>query len=174
MSSEAKRAANRQNAKKSTGPRSAAGKMRSRYNALRHGLASVEGGDSFSGQIRPLVENIIAISGASPGIAYAVAKARIELIRARQATIATIDQAVAGQAGGVIGTLSTQARIGLAVAAKASELARITRYERRAWSRLKRILTQLEHETTPALAPGGSNMQENPSDTPELIVTDFC
>jgi len=36
--SEAKRAANRENAKKSTGPKSAEGKERSRANAFKHGL----------------------------------------------------------------------------------------------------------------------------------------
>src|SRR5690242_14115113 len=36
--SERKRNANRQNARLSTGPRSAAGKERSRWNALKHGL----------------------------------------------------------------------------------------------------------------------------------------
>jgi hypothetical protein len=40
MTSERKIAANRMNAKKSCGPRSAAGKRRVRYNPLRHGLAA--------------------------------------------------------------------------------------------------------------------------------------
>ena len=39
MASERQIAANRRNAKKSSGPRSAVGKARSRRNALRHGLA---------------------------------------------------------------------------------------------------------------------------------------
>lgn len=38
--SEEKRAANRANALKSTGPRSAAGKLASRFNALKHGLCA--------------------------------------------------------------------------------------------------------------------------------------
>lgn len=40
MSSDRKIAANRLNAKKSTGPRSSAGKARSRRNALKHGLTA--------------------------------------------------------------------------------------------------------------------------------------
>jgi hypothetical protein len=40
MASPAKIAANRRNARRSTGPRSAAGKARARRNAFRHGLAT--------------------------------------------------------------------------------------------------------------------------------------
>ena len=40
MTSPAKIAANRRNARRSTGPRSAAGKARARRNAFRHGLAT--------------------------------------------------------------------------------------------------------------------------------------
>src|SRR6516162_9199576 len=39
MTSETRRAANRRNAARNTGPRSAAGKKRASQNALRHGLA---------------------------------------------------------------------------------------------------------------------------------------
>ena len=41
MNSERKIEANRRNAQRSTGPRSASGKMRVRRNALRHGLAAL-------------------------------------------------------------------------------------------------------------------------------------
>ena len=40
MTTEAKRAANRANAQKSTGPRSSEGKARASQNATRHGLAT--------------------------------------------------------------------------------------------------------------------------------------
>jgi len=41
MSSQAQVAANRQNGRKGRGPRTAAGKLRARHNALRHGLAAI-------------------------------------------------------------------------------------------------------------------------------------
>ena len=40
MTSAAKIAANRRNARRSTGPRSAAGKARARHNRFRHGLVT--------------------------------------------------------------------------------------------------------------------------------------
>jgi hypothetical protein len=39
MTTERKIEANRKNAKRNTGPRTALGKVRARHNALRHGLA---------------------------------------------------------------------------------------------------------------------------------------
>jgi hypothetical protein len=44
MSSEAQNAANRRNARRSTGPRSAEGKQKSSQNALKWGLSSPHGG----------------------------------------------------------------------------------------------------------------------------------
>jgi len=48
MTSERKIAANRNNAKKSTGPRTEAGRATSRQNARRHGLATGIGSDPAS------------------------------------------------------------------------------------------------------------------------------
>lgn len=48
MTSPRKVAANRRNAKKSTGPRSAAGKRRSSGNARRHGLSATSGGVGYT------------------------------------------------------------------------------------------------------------------------------
>ena len=45
MAFETKIAANRRNAQRSTGPRTALGKVRVRRNALRHGFAAVVVGD---------------------------------------------------------------------------------------------------------------------------------
>jgi hypothetical protein len=49
MASEKQIAANRRNAAQSTGPRTSAGKSRSRMNARRHGLASLLEGASSEG-----------------------------------------------------------------------------------------------------------------------------
>jgi tetratricopeptide (TPR) repeat protein len=85
--------------------------------------------------------------GVAPDVAYAVALARVELIRARQATIETINRAVMAQEDTSQGALSAEVRLGLAVAAKASQLASFARYEKRASSSLRKRLMLVDSET---------------------------
>lgn len=59
MTSKRKVISNRKNAQKSTGPRSELGRMRSRRNALQHGLAIAIGSDpSFSKDIDALTSTL--------------------------------------------------------------------------------------------------------------------
>jgi hypothetical protein len=70
-------AANRANAKKSTGPKSAAGKLRSSRNAYRHGL---------SGPLLPApptLTKVHSIAGELTGAAADFALAHIDLLRIR-------------------------------------------------------------------------------------------
>lgn len=141
MTSAPRIAANRRNAARSSGPRTAAGKTRSGQNAFRHGLSlPIKENDAFGGDILPLAEEIVAISSASPEVAYAVAKARIELIRARRAALEAIEEGLRDQVGTPDENLNPNERLGLAFAAKAPRLASYARYERRAWSRLEKLL----------------------------------
>ncbi|WP_406857189.1 hypothetical protein ABEG18_06040 [Alsobacter sp. KACC 23698] len=85
MTSERQIAANRRNAQKSTGPRSAAGKMRSRLNARRHGLTAVlpEPADrALLGEIERVLQ---AETGAQPGAALPRAAAAA-ILRHRRAS----------------------------------------------------------------------------------------
>ena len=79
MASERQIAANRRNARKSTGPRSAAGKKRAGRNAYRHGLSV-----SMSSNAAFALER-----------ARAVAEAELELARVRRAKVALIERASA-------------------------------------------------------------------------------
>jgi hypothetical protein len=94
MPSERQLAANRRNARNSSGPRSAGGKKRASQNAYRHGLAvTIPLGQQFAGEIERLArkmldgrENPLALS-----YAQSAAEASIELARVRRAKVALIE-----------------------------------------------------------------------------------
>jgi hypothetical protein len=96
MTSAAKIAANRRNARKSTGPRSLAGKMRSRRNAYRHGLAIPISTDiAFADQIERLA-NELSQNASQPDqceAARRAASAHLEYERAHDAKVRTINRA---------------------------------------------------------------------------------
>src|SRR5712691_9429691 len=87
-----KRAANRANAAKSTGPRTAAGKTRVAQNARRHGLEVPAAGDpAFAGDIAALARAICGL-GDEPGDAEATDPAlRLKLHLARRIAVAQVD-----------------------------------------------------------------------------------
>jgi hypothetical protein len=85
MSSENRVRANRANAKRSTGPRTAAGRARSSQNALRHGLASaayVEDRAAVS-ELARLIAGTAAGDAEVMHLAERVAEARLHLERVR-------------------------------------------------------------------------------------------
>ena len=87
MTSNRKRTSNRNNAQKSTGPRSKLGRKKSSRNALRHGLAVAIGSDpAFSNDIEMLA---IAVERAANGhavgeFARQVAEAELDILRIRK------------------------------------------------------------------------------------------
>jgi hypothetical protein len=98
MASERQIAANRRNARKSTGPRSGAGKKRASRNAYRHGLTvSITSTAAFAKQLDNLVREIAGDSEDAIVLerARAVAQAELELARVRRAKIALIERASA-------------------------------------------------------------------------------
>ena len=96
-----KASANRQNARRSTGPRSAAGKRRSAGNAFRHGLAlPIETLSEFVGDIDRLARMICrATAPEDYGLAREVAAATLDLKRIRQARRALERQMLEGPQG---------------------------------------------------------------------------
>jgi hypothetical protein len=98
MASERQIAANRRNARKSTGPRSGAGKKRASRNAYRHGLAlNITSTAVFAKQLDKLVGQIAGETEDAMEIerARAIAQAELELARVRQAKVALIERACA-------------------------------------------------------------------------------
>jgi hypothetical protein len=86
MASEKQIAANRANAKKSTGPRTAAGKLKSSRNAFRHGLSGPLLPDPISSAQGDRVAGEVAGEQASEhqkAEAQGFARAQVELLRIR-------------------------------------------------------------------------------------------
>ena len=98
MASDRQIAANRRNARKSTGPRSGAGKKRASRNAYRHGLSlSITSTAAVAKQLDKLVRKI-AGNTENPILlerARALAQAELDLARVRRAKVALIERASA-------------------------------------------------------------------------------
>ena len=98
MASERQIAANRRNARNSTGPRSGAGRKRASRNAYRHGLTlSISSTAAFAKQLDKLVHKIAGDTEDEIVLerARAVAHAELELARVRRAKVALIERASA-------------------------------------------------------------------------------
>jgi hypothetical protein len=122
--------ANRRNAKKSTGPRSKAGREAARHNALRHGLAIAIGNDpAFRGDIEKLVRALSSGKQEVSDFAREAAEAELEVLRIRKIRAWLFDKFY-------LADTSFPARL----AALSENLAKLERYERRAFSRRKRAL----------------------------------
>jgi hypothetical protein len=98
MASERQLAANRRNARKSTGPRSGAGKTRASRNAYRHGLTlSITSTAEYAKQLETLFRKIAGDTKDPVKLerARAIAQAELELARVRRAKVALIERASA-------------------------------------------------------------------------------
>jgi hypothetical protein len=93
MASERQIAANRRNAKKSSGPRSADGKARSRRNALSHGLSIASRAIPAFQQDVILLARALSPAGEEIGDAALIAAdAEIDLLRIRKYRAALIEE----------------------------------------------------------------------------------
>jgi predicted component of type VI protein secretion system len=98
MASERQIAANRRNARKSTGPRSGGGKNRASRNAYRHGLTlNINSTAAYAKQLDKLVRKIAGESKDAIVLerARAIAQAELDLARVRRAKVALIERASA-------------------------------------------------------------------------------
>jgi hypothetical protein len=98
MASERQIAANRRNARKSTGPHSGAGKKRASRNAYRHGLTlSITSTAAYAKQLAKLVREIAGNTDDTITLERAreIAQAELDLARVRRAKVALIERASA-------------------------------------------------------------------------------
>ena len=97
MTSSRRREANRRNAQRSTGPRSATGKSVSRTNALRHGLSARLGRDpSHDQRIESLAKIIAGPEAAADELYYAriAAEATLQIARIRALRTSMLEPSV--------------------------------------------------------------------------------
>jgi hypothetical protein len=97
LTSERKVTSNRANARASTGPKSVRGRLRSKPNALRHGLTlSISSDPEFSEEVEKLTREIAKPRGTAEvrELARRVAEAQIELRRARYARHELLSEAL--------------------------------------------------------------------------------
>src|SRR3989442_9953891 len=100
MISKRKIAANKRNAARSTGPKTADGKTRAGRNAYRHGLAvSVLNDPAISSEVERLARAIVGKRSDPYELVQAriVAEAEFDLLRVRSTRVNMIDAAVAAQ-----------------------------------------------------------------------------
>src|SRR6266446_955405 len=95
MASERQIAANRRNARKSTGPRSGAGRKRASGNAYRHGLTlNITSTAAFAKQLDKLARKIAGNTDDAITLERAreIAQAELDLARVRRAKVALIER----------------------------------------------------------------------------------
>ena len=135
MTSDQKRASNRKNALKSTGPRSKVGIGHSSHNARRHGLAvAISLDPSFRNDIETLAIAIEHSRGRTTigEFARQVAECEVDLLRIRKLRASLFKSVADNPAAGP----ETHFELN-------DYLIKLERYERRAFSRRKRALQAL-------------------------------
>lgn len=135
MTSDRKIIANRNNAKKSTGPRSVAGRESARRNARRHGLAVAIGGDpAFHEDIEKLAIALSLPSGTQKVSEFAreAAEATLDLARIRKVRAFLFETLYSADIAAPDGITDLN-----------DKLAKLERYERRAFSRRKSALRSM-------------------------------
>jgi hypothetical protein len=136
MPSDRKITANRNNAKKSTGPRSKAGREAPRRNARRHGLATHIGADpAFREDIEKLAKALSLSSGTQEVSLHAweAAQAEIDLKRIRHIRAVLFETFYCADTPAPDGLTDLN-----------DKLAKLERYERRAISRRKHALRVIQ------------------------------
>lgn len=141
MPSQRKIQANRLNSLKSSGPRTAAGRRVAARNSLKHGLASISYDQPAAIACIECLIEVYCGAQIDPGVrrqARAVAEGELVLRAVRQRQLDVLEHRLAGGAPPTVKGPNVNEHEAMQDAAP--ELKRLERYERRAWSRLKRAM----------------------------------
>jgi hypothetical protein len=138
MTSHRRRAANRRNAQRSTGPRSAEGKARAAANAQRHGLAAAAPGPERAAETARLAAAYRPLLG-DVELAQRAAEAHVRLHRVKAAKLLVLRQAHAALMANEPAAPPAELEAGALLQA-APALRTLAEYERKARSRLKTTL----------------------------------
>jgi hypothetical protein len=136
MASDRKVSANQRNAAKSTGPKSVAGKRRSRRNALSHGLAIPATADPALNDDISALARVIALASGKNDVTESsrvAAEAQVDILRIGKVRTSIYER------------LSRNPLQEADHAKLSKYLTSLERYERRAFSRRKRALRELEN-----------------------------
>jgi hypothetical protein len=142
MTSEQKIAANRKNARRSTGPRGAEARNRTRFNATRHGLAAMIVADPAIGDQASRVATAVCPAGADAVArqwAVIFAESEASLRRVRAAKVRILEQLAGPERaqGPHAPEPATAAKL-VSRSDLLNRLVQLDRYERRAFSRVDR------------------------------------
>jgi len=141
MASPAQIAANRRNALRSTGPRTASGKAQSKGNAFKHGLrAPLDRNPSIVEAVEALTTDIARLEKKPRDAVRLIAEQQIKINRVEQTRVEIINRHIERLARDDPDGLNSQARIALATAAAIPEITPLADYERRELSRLRKVL----------------------------------
>jgi hypothetical protein len=147
MTSQAKIDANRRNARRSTGPRSAAGKARACRNALRHGLSVRASYDqAAAAQIEEFAVELCPASTIPEerDLALRAAEAEVDMSRLRQAKVNLVNEVAAHvQEQQTFVEATEQECVTVAFLRNSKTLAAFNRYENRLFARRNRALRKL-------------------------------
>jgi hypothetical protein len=158
--SDRKLKANKRNASLSTGPRTLGGKLRSRNNALRHGLATrIDDGLTAAQNIEHLARILAGFSNDFWRNEHArtMAECYFDMQRIHAARTAVLQR---------IGELEAADAAQHAFAAHAIE--KINRYERRVLSKRRKAMQALHH-----LSPGAVDAADDPVAKPRCCANSF-